>query len=185
MTEIKTDRLIIRNFTPDDWKDLQEIVIDKEASEYAIYDHQFPTSENEVKVITEWFSKGDNFLSVYEMTINKVIRYVSLNGKSDKKRDLGYCFHSAYQGKGYATEACVAVINYAFNTLNVESITSGTANLNYPSRKLLDKLGFCKVGEGVSSFRKNAEGKPIEFISSTFILEKDVWMKKDYYNSVL
>jgi len=183
MTELKTDRLIIRNFTPDDWKDLQEIIIDKEASEYAIYDHQFPTSEEEVKGITEWFSTGDNFLSVYEKTENKVIGYVSLNGESDKVRDLGYCIHSAYQGKGYATEACVALIHYAFNTLNVERITSGTANLNYPSCKLLNKLGFCKVSEGVASFRTDAEGKPIEFIGSSFILEKEAWMKKGHYTS--
>lgn len=180
MINMKTSRLIIRNFIPDDWKDLQEIVIDKESSEYAIYDHQFPTSENEVKGITEWFANGDNFLAVYELSANKVIGYVALNGENDNEKDLGYCFHSAYQGKGYATEACTALINYAFDNLNVEMLTSGTANLNYSSCRLLSRLGFNKKGEGVASFRKTPGGNPIEFLGSSFLLEKDEWMKKDY-----
>ena len=49
MKELYTKRLMIRNFTPDDAKDLQEIIISKEASKYAIYDHEFPTSLDEVK----------------------------------------------------------------------------------------------------------------------------------------
>lgn len=183
MTEIKTNRLLIRNFTSGDWKDLQEVVIDKEASEYAIYDYQFPTSENEVKGITEWFARGTNFLAVYELSDNKVIGYVSLNGGNNERADLGYCFHSAYHKKGYATEACVAIINYAFITLNKEKITSGTANLNHPSCRLLTRLGFNKTGEGIASFRKPPEGKPIEFLGSAFLLEKNEWLKSNYYQS--
>jgi len=178
MIEIRTNRLMIRNFSLDDWKDLQEIVIDKEGSEYAVYDHQFPTSDEEVKSIIEWFSKSDNFLAVYELAVNKVIGYVSLNGENNKEMDLGYCFNSKFQGKGYATEACTAVIDYAFCELSTESIISGTANLNTPSCRLLKKLGFSKTGESVSSLRKTPEGDPIEFVGSSFLLKKDEWMKK-------
>ncbi len=179
MVLIKTGRLEIRNFIIDDWKDLQEIVIDKESSEYAIYDYQFPTLDKEVKGIVEWFSKGDNFLAVCELAHNKVIGYISLNGENDKEKDLGYCFSSVYQGIGYATESCTAILNYAFSNMCVERITSGTANLNYPSCKLLNKLGFIKMGEGTASFRKTSEGNPIEFSGSSFLLKKEDWMKND------
>lgn len=50
MKVIETERLIIRNFKTDDWKALQEMIIQKESSEYAIYDHQWPTSDKEIKV---------------------------------------------------------------------------------------------------------------------------------------
>jgi Acetyltransferases, including N-acetylases of ribosomal proteins len=160
MINIRTGRLEIRNFTIEDWKDLKEIVVDKEESEYAIYDHQFPTSDNDVRGIADWFSKDDNFLAVCEVTLSKVIGYISLNSDSEnvKERNLGYCFHSAFHGKGYAIESCLATINYAFTTLNVECITSGTANLNHPSYKLLNKLGFVKTGESITSFRKPRMG---------------------------
>ncbi|CQR72711.1 hypothetical protein SOV_01000 [Sporomusa ovata DSM 2662] len=175
--DIKTSRLIIRNFVVDDWKDLQEIVVSKEASEYAVYDYQFPTLDNEVQGITKRFANGDRFLAVCKLSDNKVIGYISLKGSNDKVMDFGYCFNSVYQGKGYATEASIAIINYAFSTLYVERLTSGIAILNYPSCKLLNKLGFCKTGESISSFRKTLKGNPIEFVGASFILEKDSWSK--------
>lgn len=48
MKELYIKRLIIRNFTPDDSKDFQEIIISMGASKYAIYDHESPTSLDEV-----------------------------------------------------------------------------------------------------------------------------------------
>lgn len=179
MVFIKTNRLEIRNFVIDDFRDLQEIIISKESSEYAVYDHEFPTSDNEVKGITDRFAKGNKFLAVSELSLNKVIGYVCLNGENDKELDLGFCFNSVFNGKGYATEACIAVINYAFNTLCVERLVSGTANLNYPSCRLLNRLGFSKTSESTHSFRNTPEGDPIEFIGSSFLLKKDEWMKKD------
>lgn len=179
MKELYTERLTIRNFTPDDVIDLQEIIISKEASNYAIYDHEFPTSLDEVKKINHRFSKGDKFLAIYEPTDQKVIGFVCLNGENKDILDLGFCFNALYEGKGYATEASTAVINYAFNTLQVERLESGTANLNDPARKLLQRLNFSKQNEEVLSFRKTLDGKPIEFIGSNYLLEKDDWFKKN------
>lgn len=179
MIDIKTKRLEIKNFVIDNWMDLQEIFVDFESSEYAIYDYQLPTTDNEVKGITDRFAKN-KFFAVYELNNNKVIGYVCFNGENDKELDLGYCFNSLYQGKGYATEACIAVINYAFNTLQVERLTAGTANLNYPSCGVLNRLGFSKTSECIHSCRKTTEGNPIEFVGSLFLLEKDEWMKKNY-----
>lgn len=180
MIDIKTSRIIIRNFSTDDWRDFQEILIYKESSEYAIYDYQFPTSDNEVKKMTDKFAKGNKFLAICNLTNKKVIGYICLNGEKNKELDLGYTFNPSYQGKGYATEACSAVINYAFNILRVEKLTIGTANLNYPSCRLINRLGFIKISECIRSFRKTPEGNPMEFVDSSFLLEKDEWMKKDY-----
>ena len=180
MLRITTGRLIIRNFLLDDWKELQEIIEDKESSEYAIYDHQLPTSENEVKQITGWFSQNDEYLAVCELSTKKVIGYLAINDDKKGEKNLGYNLHSAYQRKGYAYEACIAILNYAFNTIGVEKFTSGTANLNYPSINLLVKLGFQKTGESIQSFRSTPEGKPVEFTGSSFVLEKTEWEKNGY-----
>jgi ribosomal-protein-alanine N-acetyltransferase len=182
MINLISSRMIIRNFTQDDWRDLQKLIIDKEASKYALYDYPFPTGDREAKEITNWFSQHDNFLAVYEMTVKKVIGYIALNGDNVVESGLGYCLHSDYQDKGYATEACIAIINYAFGTLKVNRLTSGTAVLNLPSCKLLARLGFRKVNERVTSFRKTAEGKAIEFTGASFELSKDVWLKTNYHD---
>ena len=180
MIEISTARTVIRNFLPGDWFDLQEIAADKEASPYALYDHPFPTTEQEIQQITGWFSKHDNYLAVSDTAAKKVIGYIALNGEGTEEFGLGYCVHSSYQNKGYATEACMAVINHAFGTLGAKRLTSGTAVLNLPSCRLLSRLGFRKTGENTVSFRKNEEGKAIEFTGATFELPRDAWERMDY-----
>jgi ribosomal-protein-alanine N-acetyltransferase len=180
MITIETERMIIRNFAENDWQELKEVIIDKENSEYALYDHPFPTSENEIKDITNWFSKSDDFLAAYETAEKKVIGYIAINNEDSSEYNLGYCFHSAYQDKGYASEACVAVINHVFRVLKATKFTTGTAVLNVPSCKLLTKLGFRKTGESLTSLRKDEEGRPIEFIGASFELSRDAWLKSHY-----
>jgi RimJ/RimL family protein N-acetyltransferase len=119
MKELYTKRLIIRYFTPDDANVFQEIIISEGSSKYAIYDHEFPTSLDEVKKINHRFSLENKFLAVRESTDQKVIGSNCLNGEK-KMLDLGFCFNVLYKGKGYATEASTAIIDYAFNTLQVE-----------------------------------------------------------------
>ena len=76
---------------------------------------------------------------------------------------LGYNFNFNFHGKGYATESCKTMLNYAFNTLNAENILAGTAKNNTPSCKLLERLGMQIIGENKKSFRSTKEGVPIEF----------------------
>ena len=169
---IRTERLSLRPFVPDDWRDLREIAIDKAASEYAVYDHQFATSEDEVKSIATWFAGQEAFWAVCELSTHRVIGYIHLGGETEEQKDLGYCLHSAYWGKGYAIEACVAVIEHAFGSPGVQRITSGAADINYPSVRLLLSLGFRKIGEAPASFARTPEGNPIEFTGSSYLLEK-------------
>ncbi len=180
MLDIHTNRLVIRNFMADDWRDLQAIAIDKAASEYAAYDHRFPTSEVDVKRIAIWFAGGDDFLAVCEASSNTLIGYIAINAEDAKARNFGYSFHSAYQKRGYAYEACVAVINYVFRDSGLERLTSGTANANGPSRRLLTRLGFRKTRESVTLLAETADGKAFEFVGSSYLLDRDEWAKQDY-----
>lgn len=175
---VATRRLLLRNFTSDDWRDLLEIASDKAASPYAIYDYQFPTSEDEVRKIAAWFAGQDAFWAVCELSTRKVIGYIHLGGETEKERDLGYTLHSAWWGKGYAAEACTATVNYAFASLGVERIASVTADMNYPSVSLLKSLGFRKIAGGLASFARTPEGNPIEFMYSSYSLEKADWEKR-------
>ena len=176
--EIRTRRLLLRSFVASDWRDLQEIAIDKAASRYAIYDHQFPTSETEVKQVTDWFAAGTDFLAVCQPSIGKVIGFIHLGGDNPAERELGYTLHSNYWSKGYAAEACTAVIDRAFSGPDVVSIRSGTAKVNTPSVKLLRSLGFEEAGESPASFTNDAQGNPVRFIGVSYLLTRDAWARK-------
>ncbi|TDW48532.1 RimJ/RimL family protein N-acetyltransferase [Flavobacterium sp. 270] len=56
--------------------------------------------------------------------------------------EIGYRFIEKNWGKGYATEAGLAFIDYAFNTMNVEVLYAYADEGNQNSRKILEKLGF-------------------------------------------
>ncbi len=175
MIEIATPRTLIRSFSTEDWRDLQELLIDKEAGEFAFSDYPYPTDERGVKEVLNFFARGDDYLAVYEKARKKVIGYIAINNEGKIEYNLGYCFHSAYQAKGYATEACTAAINYVFNNQKAEKFVTGTASANGPSCRLLEKLGFVKTGEQTISLRKDAAGKPVEFTGASYELTREKW----------
>lgn len=63
--------------------------------------------------------------------------------------ELGYGIEDAWQGKGYATEAAKAMIDWAFSQKDVITVEAETAPENTKSQRVLEKLGFkfCREGE--------------------------------------
>jgi [ribosomal protein S5]-alanine N-acetyltransferase len=178
MIILQTERLIIRNFTPGDWRSLHELICQYQSSEGAAYDYPWPTAPEEIRRTTEWFATGDSYLAVCLRETGQLIGFVSLSpeqGEADSAYSLGYVFDSDHHGKGYATEACRAVIGHAFGAPEVDRVASGTAAANHPSRRLLERLGFRQTGEGMVSFRNGQDGKPIEFLGYTYALSRQDW----------
>lgn len=56
--------------------------------------------------------------------------------------EIGYRFIEKHWGKGYATEAGKAFIDYAFSEMNVEAVYAYADEGNENSRKILEKLGL-------------------------------------------
>jgi RimJ/RimL family protein N-acetyltransferase len=123
MTKLETQRLTVRNFRISDWKALYEMINQYESSKFAAFDHQWPTSPEEIEKITEWFASGDSYFAVCLKDTERFVGFVSLNQKQKDHREfnIGYIFNSDYHGKGYATEACRAAIGHAFNRLHAQS----------------------------------------------------------------
>jgi len=165
MDAIQTDRLIIRNFGEDDWRDLHEMILQYQASEYAQYDHEWPTAEEKIQEVTHWFSEGDSYLAVCLQSTHKLIGFVAQNERKEEGErayGLGYVFNFDYHRQGYATEACRAAIERAFCQLRAEQLVTGTAAENLPSRRLLARLGL----------RETAPD------AGTYVLTRDEWLER-------
>jgi RimJ/RimL family protein N-acetyltransferase len=178
MIPIETERLVVRNFEVNDWAALHKMIVQYEASAYAAYDQQWPTSAEEIKGITEWFASGDNFLAVCLKDTNQFIGFVALNpeeGEDRREYNIGYVFDSDYHGGGYATEACKAILNRAFGPLQASRVISGTAAVNRNSCRLLEKLGFRRISEKMGSFKTGEDGNPLEFLGYSYAISKDEW----------
>jgi RimJ/RimL family protein N-acetyltransferase len=151
MLTLETERLIIRNFRPDDWQELQALAIAYQASEWAQYDHPWPTSEEKVKGMAEWFAQRDGYLAVCLKSSGALIGLLNIHHKQEAEgrvHGLGYVFHPDHHGRGYATEACRAGLDQVFGPWEADRIETGTHPDNAPSVRLLSKLGLRETGRG-------------------------------------
>ncbi|WPO79142.1 GNAT family N-acetyltransferase [Flavobacterium sp. KACC 22761] len=67
--------------------------------------------------------------------------------------EIGYRFLEKHWGKGYATEAGRAFVDYAFNEMKVDALYAFADAGNENSRKILEKLGL----QYVNSFEYEGE----------------------------
>jgi RimJ/RimL family protein N-acetyltransferase len=59
---------------------------------------------------------------------------------------MGYCLDDAAWGHGYATEAAGVVLQWAFDTLDLNRVQAETDTRNLASARVLEKLGFVREG---------------------------------------
>jgi RimJ/RimL family protein N-acetyltransferase len=59
---------------------------------------------------------------------------------------LGYWIGRPHWGQGYATEAVAAIVGHAFERFDADVVGAGVFVDNPASRRVLEKLGFTRVG---------------------------------------
>lgn len=133
-----TERLTIRALQESDWCNFQQIAADFAASPYRYYDHTFPLDDASVQRITARLAASGLFFAV--CLKNEMIGYVCFH-ETDGVYDLGFSFRTAFHGKGYAYEACTALLTY-YEAQGITRFSAGTALDNTPSVRLLERLGF-------------------------------------------
>lgn len=61
--------------------------------------------------------------------------------------ELGYTVFREFRGRGYATEAALALIDWAAETHGIRRFIASVAPRNEPSLAIIGKLGFVQTGE--------------------------------------
>jgi RimJ/RimL family protein N-acetyltransferase len=89
----------------------------------------------------------------------------------EESPELGYWLGVEHWGKGYATEALHAVIDYAFTDLGHDALQAGARVTNPGSRRVLEKCGFQWTGVGLYRIRAINSSAPID----RFRLERRIW----------
>ncbi len=161
---IQTERLTIRHIAPSDWQSVQKIWEDVNTTPFAQYDKPHITDSDDVRQrIAKWANASSGIEHIFFAIClqETVIGYIAFNIR-DNGYEIGYCFHSAYHGKGYARESLSALIAY-MKSLGASKLTAGTAINNTPSVKLLTSLGFKQIEIEKVSFYKDEKGQDIVF----------------------
>lgn len=107
----------------------------------------FKDTENNIKERIEGFEnkKSASFIIYYEDKCIGSIGFIEINEKH-KKGEIGYWLASNFGGKGIMTDCVKAVINYGFNSVNLNRIIIKCDSKNTKSIAIPKKLGFILEG---------------------------------------
>lgn len=127
-----------------------------------------PTDPEKIRKLTKMFAESEQFYAVFLPDEPEMIGYICFYHNGDCY-DMGYRFHSAFHGHGYAHEACIAAMEHMRSVHPIKAFTAGTALKNEPSCRLLHKLGFMLESTEELAFHKAADGSDIVFTGGNFI----------------
>ena len=146
MNILETERLILREMTPDDLPATRGIVCD----EQTMYAWNGAWSEEENLAGLEKQLRGyreDGFgrwAAVLKET-GKVIGICGLQWcetDQNKVHEIGYLFNRAYWHNGYAAEAAIACKRYAFDVLGLDEVFSLVRDTNISSMNVAIRNGM-------------------------------------------
>lgn len=146
---VVTERLTLRRFTPDD---LDALHAYQSLPDVARHLFRAPLTRDECArsltrraAGTAWAEDGDDLVvAVCETGGTTVVGEIVLKLASARARqaEIGWVFHPAYGGRGYATEAARATASLAFAELNVHRLFARLDVLNRGSVRVCERLGM-------------------------------------------
>ena len=144
---LHTDRLRLRPFGPGDAEDLYALQSDAEALRYWdsppwVHRDQAERFLAQCREMAEQ-DRGVQVV-VQDRADGAFLGWCVLGGWNPDFRSasLGYCLKPAAWGHGYATEAGRALLDWAFDTLDLNRVQAEADTRNPASARVLEKLGF-------------------------------------------
>lgn len=141
---ILTDRLVLRPFTIDDVDQVHAYQRLPEVARHLLWE---PRDREQVRTVVEQMvtettlEKDGDCLSLAVVHDDTLIGQAEIVRRGADNGELGYIFHPAYQGKGFATEAARALLQLGFD-LGMREIIGRCSAHNDASANLLRRLGM-------------------------------------------
>jgi RimJ/RimL family protein N-acetyltransferase len=149
---MKTERLVLRRFTPADLDHLYALDNDPEVMRYINGGTPTPREIIEREMLPtflhyEEHQPGIGFWAAVEEASGAWLGWFSFrwSGAAPGSAVLGYRLCRAAWGQGYATEGARALIQKGFEEWGVERVVATTYQENHASRRVLEKLGMVLV----------------------------------------
>ena len=167
---LETKRLALRAPRLEDAKTVARLANDRRIAENtARIPHPYRLADAQTFIGGANRSGGE---AVFLVTLrNKTVIGACGITAQEQTPELGYWLGVPYWGKGYATEALHAAIDYAFTDLAHEALQAGCRVTNPASRRVLEKCGFQWTGVGLYRIRAINSSAPID----RFRLERGIW----------
>lgn len=167
---LETERLVMRAPRLADAKTVSMLAADRRIAENtARIPHPYRLSDAENFITAANKAGGE---CVYLMTLrDKTVIGACGISHLDGTPEIGYWLGVEHWGKGYATEAVHALVDYAFTDLGHSGLNAGARVTNPASRRVLEKCGFQWTGVGLYRIHSIKSSAPID----RFRLDVGIW----------
>jgi len=151
MTEIQTERLILRRFTPEDAAFIVRL-LNEPSFVHNIGDRGVRTLEDAAKYLRDGpiASYARHGYGLWLAALKDTREPIGMCGLLKRDHlpdpDIGYALLPEFCSRGYASEAAAAVLEVGWRELGMTRILAVVTPANAASIRLLEKLGFALAG---------------------------------------
>jgi RimJ/RimL family protein N-acetyltransferase len=175
----ETERLSLRKPTLADTKTIAALANDRRIAEMTRRMPHPYTRDDAVRFVEA--VAGDSGETVFLIESNHVpVGMAGVDWSEPDAPELGYWIGVDHWGRGFATEAVRAVIDYTFEAFAVDQLCSGARVVNPASRNVLEKCGFQWSGVELHRFRALGSSTPVD----RFRLSRGVWSSLKSWSAV-
>lgn len=143
-------RMTIREFTMDDVAAVHDYTSDPQVSHWSTWGPNTveQTTDFVAAAAQQQLKEDRSAYSLAAVVDGRLIGSVAvwITDAHDSNGELGYTFHRAHWGNGYATEAVGQLLAFGFGTLGLERISATCHPGNLGSIRVLEKSGFTLEG---------------------------------------
>ena len=149
---LETERLVIRPFCDTDANAVQSLLQSREiAANTASIEHPYPEGAAALWIATHagCWARGESavFAMVEKHQLGQVRGAIGLEIHArDENAELGYWVGEPWWGRGYATEAAEAVLQFGFSVLGLRKIYAHHHAKNPASGRVMQKVGMEQEG---------------------------------------
>lgn len=145
-------RLVLREFSPDDWEDVYAFTSRPEVSRYQVWG---PNTEEDARAYVGRACAAalEEPRSVYILAVvltetGRVVGAGDLYIRSHRFRsgEIAYVIDPTYWGRGFATEVARLLLQFSFASLQLHRIAGTCDPRNVASARVLEKVGMLYEG---------------------------------------
>ena len=142
---ILTPRLILREYTESDFDGVHAYAADPETVKFMTWGPNNPQQTREfiqLAISQASMTPRINYHFVIALRNSQQIIGgcgIHLRQPQHRGAEIGYCFHKAFWGQGYGTEAAGALIQFGFESLKLHRIAAFCDVLNIGSARVMQK----------------------------------------------
>lgn len=148
MTDLRTDRLLLRQWRDSDHQPFADLNADPAVMEH--FPAPLERAQSDALIARERGRIAERGWGLWAVEVAAARQFIGFVGLAEEDFgfdwtpavEIGWRLAKAAWGQGYATEAATAVLAHAFEVLHLDEVVSFTATTNTPSEAVMRRIGM-------------------------------------------